>query len=263
VSVASWYEIYASDLQGVYALWVVPTIFLVYLLTTRRRRELSLVAPGATRFIRAYAVAFTVETIVDPLASGPLLRWLGLAGGWPATAVTIVFVLLGDFRVFLLVFFLTTVGRRRSTGRPAEVGLGGVAGRAAAWTLIVPLATVAAWSVLKVVVHNLPAHSIWLVYELAFVVMALVLRGRVVPGEVPSSRPELRAYLRDVTAYVALYYALWAGADVLILAADVDEGWALRMLPNQLYYALYVPLAYGLFLSHRYASISSSTQASR
>ena len=42
----------------------------------------------------------------------------------------------------------------------------------------------------------------------------------------------------DVRLAFANY--LWATADVLILAG-VDLGWALRLLPNQLYYAFTVP----------------------
>jgi hypothetical protein len=46
-----------------------------------------------------------------------------------------------------------------------------------------------------------------------------------------------------VLAFAATYYALWAFADALILAG-FDAGWALRMLPNQLYYALSVPFVF-------------------
>jgi hypothetical protein len=204
-------------------------------------------------FVRAYALVFAVETMLDPLAGGPLLRWLGLADGTLAVAVMVTFVLVGDFRVFLLVFRLAA----------PQAHLGRVAGEAACWTLVVPVVAVAADAGLRALVGPLPSQSIWLVYEVAFLAMAFVLRSMVVPARVGAERPRLRAYLRAVTGYVAVYYALWAAADVLILVGGFDAGWALRIVPNQLYYACYVPLVYGLFFSRRYASTSSVTQASR
>jgi len=57
-------------------------------------------------------------------------------------------------------------------------------------------------------------------------------------------------------------YALWAAADLLIVAG-FDAGWAVRLVPNQLYYAWYVPFVYWRFFSSRYAATSSSTHASR
>jgi hypothetical protein len=43
---------------------------------------------------------------------------------------------------------------------------------------------------------------------------------------------------------VAVYYALWATADLLIRYGGIDAGWLLRALPNQLYYAFWIPFAY-------------------
>ena len=86
-----------------------------------------------------------------------------------------------------------------------------------------------------------------MVYELGFLAMALFLRQRVVPARVADDRPELRRYLRGLASYAAVYYALWAASDVLIQLVGWDGGWALRMLPNQIYYAFWVPFAYFTF----------------
>jgi hypothetical protein len=252
----SWRQLYQSDLQGVWAVWIVPALFLLYLGRTWHRPGPS-VEPRAAGFMRAYALVFAVETMLDPFAGGPLLRWLGLADGALATSVMVAFVLLGDFRVFLLVLFLAA---------PETRVLRRVASEAALWTLVVPVVAVAGEAVLRALAGDLPSQSIWLVYELAFLAMALVLRGVVVPARMARIAPQrsrLRAYLGAVTAYVAVYYALWAVADVLIMVGGFDAGWALRIVPNQLYYAFYVPLVYGLFFSRRYASTSTATQASR
>jgi hypothetical protein len=254
--VVSWQELYATDLQGLYAVWVVPLLFFGFLLLDlRRRRSRVAIVPQASAFLRAYALAFTLETMLDPLAGGPVLRWLGLADRPVALVVVFFFVLLGDFRVFLLVLGLAAL----ATGRPLRPAVAA----AAAWSFIVPLATFAIHGTLGAIAGTQPSQSLWLIYELGFLAMTFVLRHHVVPARVPAAQPGLRAYLHAVLAYVALYYALWATADALILASGADLAWALRMIPNQLYYALYVPFVYALAFSRRYAANSSSTQSSR
>lgn len=226
----SWRLFYESDLQGFWSLIVVPALFAIYLLTSQTPRARA--SSNAGRFLRAWALVFCVETVVDPLSTGPLVEALDL--GYDATsAVMVLFVLLGDFRVFALVFFLADAERRlaRSLRLAALV------------TLIVPVFAYSANSVVEWLRPELTAQRLWLLYELAFLALALVLRGRFVPRWT-ADRPELRDGLRRVLAYVALYYALWASADVLILYAGLDAGWLLRVLPNQLYYAFFVPFAW-------------------
>ena len=253
VTIASWQQLYASELQGVWAQWVVPALFLVFLGT--RGQAAGGMAPRAAPFVRAYAVVFALETMLDPFAGGPLLRWLGLAGGGAQTAVMVLFVLVGDFRVFLLASVL---------GAPAGDGRLRVRDVAAAcgWTLVVPIVAVAGEAAVRATVVAPPEQAIWIVYEIAFVVMALVWRHAIVPARVPPERVAVRAYLQALWGYVAIYYALWAAADLLIVAG-LDAGWALRLVPNQLYYAWYVPFVYWRFFSSLYAATSSSTHASR
>jgi hypothetical protein len=84
---------------------------------------------------------------------------------------------------------------------------------------------------------------LWLVYELGFVALALVLRRRIDGGLAAGASERDRRLLRALLLYAAGYYALWASADALILAG-FDAGWGLRILPNQLYYAFTVPFVY-------------------
>ena len=58
------------------------------------------------------------SSIVDPVATGPLGRWLELPPEG-RTGVQFLFVLLGDFRVFVLVFCLAGEGGRRGLLRAA------------------------------------------------------------------------------------------------------------------------------------------------
>ena len=112
-SFPTWQALYQSDLQGAVAVIVAPLVFLIYLAWADEPAAAGVV-PGAARFMRAWAGTFAVLTIVDPLAGGPLMRVLGLADAPIATIVMVAFVLLGDFRVYLLLFTLMThAGRRR------------------------------------------------------------------------------------------------------------------------------------------------------
>lgn len=256
---ATWQELYRSDLQGVVAVAVVPLLFLLYLGVAASGRSPGIV-PAAARFVRAWAVTFAVLTVVDPLVGGPLLRALGAADAPIATVVMIAFVLLGDFRVYLLVFGLMTFAGARRDARVADPVLATrdairvVAPRAVAAallaTLVVPVVAFAIDSALRARVPTLPAQSIWLAYEVGFFLVAIALRQWLVPARVPGTAPRLRTYLRSALAYVAVYYGLWAAADVIILAG-YDAGWALRMVPNQLYYAFWVPFAYFTFFARR------------
>jgi hypothetical protein len=242
-------DFYASELQGTWLLWPVPLAFLAYLLSTRR-------TPGTgpdARFVRAYCLVFACETLLDSFATGPLARWLGLHGTGAGTALLLFFVLLGDYRVFVLLLRLS---------RPS-VPLASHLGQAALWTLPVPLFAYASDILLRALAGDLPPQTIWLTYEVCFLALALYLRARVVPWWVGRGRPARLAYLRGVTAYVAAYYALWATADVLILLGGLDAGWLLRVVPNQLYYAFFVPFVFFRFASSDQAERSTSTQASR
>jgi hypothetical protein len=66
------------------------------------------------------------------------------------------------------------------------------------------------------------------------------LRARVLRAHRRALRwhPNARAlpWVRAVSRFVLLYYGLWAAADVVLLATGADAGFALRVIPNLLYY---------------------------
>jgi hypothetical protein len=259
VPFASWLDLYRSEWQGVVAVVVVPALFLLYLAASEPPRHGG-VLPAAARFVRWWAAVFAVLTILDPVVGGPLLRLLGVADAPVATAVMVAFVLLGDFRVYLLVFGLLAYAGPRRSARAADplhaardtlrVVPPRAALAAALATLVVPIVAGLVDAFLRSRDPALPSQTIWLIYELAFLTVAVAMLVELVPSRVPAAEPRLANYLRRVLAYVAAYYALWATADVLILAG-IDAGWALRVVPNQLYYALWVPFAYWLFFARR------------
>src|SRR4029453_9055660 len=136
--------------------------------------------------------------------------------------VPLLFVLAGDFRYLLLWEVATRDG---AIARPSRAGLL----RAALLTAIVPITA----PVPPPAIAPGEPRVLFLVYELAFSALAFALlrwhpNARAVP------------WVRAVTGFVLLYYALWAGADTLILSTGSDLGHALRLLPNLLYYGGFI-----------------------
>jgi hypothetical protein len=225
----SWHAFYQSDLQSVYALLVLPGLFLLYLLGTGRWRASEFEQRDA-RFLRLYCLAFAFETLLDPIATGPIAKAVG--GAFP-TAAGLLFVLLGDFRVVLLLFGLC--GGDRNQRR--------VWGEALLWTPAVAVSAFALAAALDLALGQQPPRLLWLIHELLFVAMACWLRGRVVPSRTLADL-ERRGALQRIAGFVVVYYGLWATADVLILFGGFDWGYLLRAIPNQLYYALWIPFVY-------------------
>ena len=69
----------------------------------------------------------------------------------------------------------------------------------------------------------------FLVYEIAFFLLTLALLKW-------HSRLKATPWLRKVSLFVLVYYGLWATADAIILTTESDLGFALRVVPNVLYY---------------------------
>ncbi len=224
----SWQACYASDAQGVWALLPIPTLFLLWWLVAGPRA--SSVSDPALRFTARWAPLFAILTLLDPLVSGLLSRALGLEGS-ASLALLIPFVLLGDFRIYWLLFAL---GDPEPRARAA-------AASAARWTLLVPIIAVALFfGAVRGIAPDAPGQGIWLVYELAFCGVALWLRQRWLPARESLGAARARC-LRQILAFALLYYALWALCDIGILFFSLDAAWALRTLPNQLYYSFTVP----------------------
>lgn len=241
----SFQDFYKSDAQNLYALLVVPLLFL--LASPRLFKARGGLLPELEPFMRGYALVFTIETLADPLANVLLPRLLGegLATG---KLIPFFFVLAGDFRVLLLMLALT------ATRRPFLL--------AAALSFVVPILGQVTGSLIEAAGGPSADRTQWITYELLFLVLINLVHLRLRPRL--ASRPELARYLRALTVYVSAYYGLWLTSD-LLTAAGADAGWALRVIPNQLYYAFYVPFAWFSFFgtAARYAATSTSTHASR
>jgi len=229
MSPASWQALYGAGGQFPWAVMIVPFAFLLYRAIARERPERAL-EPELAPFLSRWTTAFTLAALVDPLATGPLADALGAP--LATRALAIAFVLLGDFRVYLLVMRL----------RAPEQTAARAALEAAALSAIAPI--LAGLASLRAG----PGQATWLAHELASLALAFALARLAAPSELTHARRA--AFVRAALGAMAAYYGLWAAADVLILCG-VDAGWLVRFVPNQLYYGLFVPFVWARFFGAR------------
>lgn len=237
----SWQAAYYSELQSLYALLVVPIAFLAWRLAAPCDPARAVV-PKAAHFVSLATLVFALETMLDPIATGPLLKSAALRDTLTAWLVPFVFVYLGDLRVLVVA---------RVVMRPAE-SFRRTLGFAAGASAIVPIATGGLYLLHRAVWPNADGQWMWMIYEAGFLALAVVAVRVWLPRERArgdGSDSEGRAFVASLFGYSAAYYALWLAADVLIVIAGLDLGWAIRMLPNQLYYAFWVPFVYARFFS--------------
>lgn len=182
---------------------------------------LALRAPRSS--LRLVLGLLLAETMLDAYFTGalsPLPKTGALAQN-----VGIAFVILGDFRYFVL---LERFRRPDATWTSSVL-------RALAWSLVVPVLQALA-------IHAFPdtfveVRRIYLVYEALFCALAAGLLVTRFPSR--AAHPVLGWYLTRLTVFVLVQYGLWVLCDVLILGG---HSWALglRLVPNALYYGLFL-----------------------
>lgn len=190
--------------------WLVSLAFLALLVRSPGRR-------------RGLFASLALVVALDAWLNGPLTP-LGGASGAVKTTVALVFVLAGDFRYFLV----------------AELAAGSGPGswrRALLFTFVVPVVA------LPLRLLAVPERVLWLAYEGAFLLLAVFLRHRAWPRRLDSAPQEATRAVMALTTFQIVQYALWAGADLMLLGG-LEAGWLVRVLPNTLYYACFVPFAW-------------------
>lgn len=237
MSETDWRAFYTSDLQAVYSLWLVPLAFLAYRAAARPDYSRSVV-PAAAPFVAVATLVFAIETLVDPVATGPLLKKTALGDTIATSLVPLLFVFLGDFRVFLIA---------AGVARPNRALMRHLRW-AAALALPVPIFAGVGFEAIRWFVPDVMGQVLWMLHEAAFLAVCIGL-GRLWVPSVAQDDPGKAAFLRTLFGYSAAYYALWLSADVVIAGLGLDLGWALRVVPNQLYYAFWVPFVYWRFFS--------------
>ena len=210
--------IYSSPWHTPAAFWAAGIAFLAW--WSRRQA-----------FLVGFFALFTVEILADALASGAWSPLAGTTSPW-ATPISIAFVILGDFRYFLLVERFA----RRPDASPREPTSRATWAAAIGLGLVVPVAS----AVVNQAAHVADARRTYLVYEAMFLVLALVLRFVVLPRRLVGVKAGIPRWLLRLTLFQVVQYGLWALSDVVILRG-FDAGFLLRLVPNAMYYALFLP----------------------
>jgi hypothetical protein len=173
-------------------------------------------------FLHGYTIIFLVIILADATVTG---AWSPVAPDSTAyTALSVLFIVLGDLRYFLLAERVT---------RPHEP-LARTLLFSVPMSLLMPVST-------GIMTRTIPALAdtrvLYIVYEGAMALLVLALdrlrfRARAVPAEV-------KRWVHEVSLLFAGLYLGWALSDVLILAG-VELGHLLRIVPNVLYYAAFL-----------------------
>lgn len=211
---------YYSPWHNPLSFWLITVGFLAAVRFGERARS--------GTWLTAFLLLFGLEISLDALAQGELSP---LAGSTLLTPVSIAFVILGDFRFFLLL-------TKYSSGARSAVG---VYGMAAAIALVVPLLSGLSQRLMPDTFADM--RHVFLAYELALFTLTLGLRLAWYPRRYADVDPAVRRWIGAVMAFELVQYGLWASADMVILAGS-DLGYALRLVPNTLYYALFLPFVW-------------------
>ena len=200
---------YASEIQHPWLLWTAAAAALVFCRTR----------PGLDASVRRYCTILVGLSAIDAWLTSAQIYGLGPLSGPAASLVPLFFVVAGDLRFLLLFGAATAEGAIAPTARTLAA--------AAGLSVIEPILS-------QVVLAALPGSDggprvLFFAYELLFLLFtAALLRWHPRVAEV--------AWLRTVGRFVLLYYGLWASADAILLATGSDLGFALRVVPNLLYY---------------------------
>ena len=180
-------------------------------------------------FVVAYAALFTMVALADAIHSGPWSPLRSLSPAWES-GIGMVFVLVGDYRYFLVVERFAArpdIGAMDATPRRAWLG-------SFAWMALVPLVTLA----ISLARPSISGRLSYLAYELLFIALVLVWRFVRLKKKLAPASDDVRKWLFDVTSFELGTYGLWALSDILILAG-IELGYLLRIVPNVLYYGLF------------------------
>ena len=239
MSFATWYES-AWQHPGLAWLGCVPILFWA---AARARPHAARAGQDSPAPIssRRWIVLATLQVLIvlDALCTGVLSPIS--APSALATASSVAFVILGDARFF----FLLADPRLSRRGLWSRL-LGAVAASTAV--------SAAAYAAHQALPALLPTRRhLFLTYEILMYLITWILLA----ATRPVGRAAVATCRRRLLRFVSLQYGLWVLADVVILSAQPwsDLGFALRTVPNALYYVAFVPFAV------RFATISTVEDA--
>jgi hypothetical protein len=207
--------------------WHNPTLFIVVNVT------LLLLALQSTFALRSYILIFCAEILLDATLTNDFSPLPRESLGY----VAIPFVILGDARALVLMERLRATPSSRAwldtdPRKPTLIAL--------ALAFVVPVIA----QVLRLVAPTLAGgRLLFLSYEcVALVAWSVYFAARIRPA-LASAEPAFARWGSRLFLFVLAQYALWALADVLIITG-LDAGFGLRLLPNIMYYALFLGFAW-------------------
>jgi hypothetical protein len=218
-------QFYSSFWQHPVLLWVATLPFTIYFFIRGIQRTQS-------RFLKGYFAVFSVSPLLDAWLTANHVFGIGALPAALGTGFALFFVILGDYRYFLLMDGLRPSREKGWRRWMPAVG----------WSLIVPILT-------PLIMRVLPPEwrsprVLFLVYESSFLVLALSWLFLVLPPREKEYGPRLSFATRQMTFWVVAYYATWVVADVLVLARAGDFAYVVRAFANLQYYAGFAPWAF-------------------
>ena len=217
------------------AAWILPAVAAVGAVATGALVARRVTDGGSFGFVDFWGTAFALTTLADAYLTSKLSPF---AGTGTATGLAIFFVILGDFRLFLL---------SERAARP-KGPIFTASRRALVFAFLTPVIQRAAAYFLPQYFVGKDLRFTFLAYEVVcLVVLGLYLKLGAREGD----DDDVTLVDRLVTFFLA-QYALWIAADALILFVPAmrDLGFGLRLVPNVMYYGVFVPLGYALAAPH-------------
>ena len=151
----SFQAFYQSEAQSLFLLWAIPIAFLAWRAAVPTPNERA-AKPDASRFVAGLTLIFAVETLIDPVATGPLTRAFGLKDTLTGSALMFAFVWLGDFRVFALVLGVAAPANERRRALLRAMGV----------TFALPVTAGTINALLQATFSDLPGNALWVIYEI-------------------------------------------------------------------------------------------------
>jgi hypothetical protein len=177
-------------------------------------------------FLYGFLTLFLVTILADATVTG---GWSPVPMGTGTyTFFSVLFIILGDLRYFLLAERVTRP--RDSLARTLLFSV--------PVSFVMPVAT-------GIMSRTIPWMAddrvLYAVYELAMCALVITLdRTRFGGRQVDSS---IHRWVHEVSLFFAALYFGWGACDLLILAG-VELGHVLRIIPNVMYYALFLPVVF-------------------
>lgn len=178
-----------------------------------------------------YLALFAATTLLDICVAGHLVP---IGNAAVQTAIEYLFVLVGDLRFIVLLAYLIYAGKNMAELKKFRPG-GDVLRPALIFTLFTTL-IISALGFARPDLFTAARHK-FLAYEAVFFILTVLWIFVVLPQK-PVAAAE-RQFLRSAAVPVLGFYGLWVLADLLILNGK-PVGYAVRVLPNFLYYSLFL-----------------------